>query len=146
MESIRGASELTPNRSSWFQLPESTAVETALRSTVSDISKTRHDTTVNAVQNSERSTTTLIEGLRAFAKGRYRAAERCYWKVLGAVPGHLEARAFLAETLILQRRISEAQRVLYGLQKVRGGHPALAFADSLRRGFEVGLYQRLASR
>lgn len=89
--------------------------------------------------------TTLLEGMLACASQRYRHAERCYWKVLTAQPGHLEARAFLAESLILQRRTGEARRVLAGLARVRGDHPALAFAASLKKGFEVGLYGRLSA-
>ncbi len=97
-----------------------------------------------AVLQPQHPTTSLLAGILAFSDRRYRDAERHYWEVLEKNPGDLTARAFLAEALIAQRRWNDAHEVIAGLAEVRGqDHPALLFADSLRRGFEVGLYQRV---
>lgn len=94
----------------------------------------------------DRSSTQWLAGQLAFAAGRYSEAELRYRQALVLKPADPTARAYLAESLIAQRRFLEARKLLDELAqertRERGDDPALRFASELRKGLEAGLFHR----
>ena len=84
-------------------------------------------------------TTTLLSGQVAFAAGRYNGAEKLYRQLVEDHPEHELGRAFLAESLIAQRRFREAEDLL---STVRRDPPAVRFAEGLVEGLQSGLFQQ----
>ncbi|HRC85491.1 MAG TPA: tetratricopeptide repeat protein [Thermoanaerobaculia bacterium] len=87
--------------------------------------------------------TWMIGGLVSFAEGRYGEAERLYRQVLSVRTDHTGARCFLAESLIAQRRLGEAQAILEGLAADSPeDSPEGSFARALAEGIANGLFSR----
>ena len=90
--------------------------------------------------------TWMIGGLIAFAEGRYADAEGAYRQVLALRPQNVGAHCFLAESLIAQRRLADADAVLARLGGPSStGDPELAFAQALREGLSSGLFRQAAA-
>ncbi|MEM9594633.1 MAG: tetratricopeptide repeat protein [Acidobacteriota bacterium] len=84
----------------------------------------------------------LLGGLLDFAEGRYTGAEAKYRRLLTADPEHDIARAFLAESLVAQRRWREAEGLLAEVQGADRNAAAVRFAAELSAGLGSGLFQR----
>jgi thioredoxin-like negative regulator of GroEL len=76
-----------------------------------------------------------------FAEGHYDEAERAYRAVLDRHADDDLTRAFLAETLIAQKRWSEAKAVLQAVVSANRHSAAVAFARTLGEQLERGLFQ-----
>ncbi|HSS47886.1 MAG TPA: tetratricopeptide repeat protein, partial [Thermoanaerobaculia bacterium] len=83
----------------------------------------------------------LLGGMLAFARQRFPEAERCYRRILEVAPEHDLGRAFLAESLIAQKRWREAEELLGG---VRSDSAAARFAAELATGLRLGIFQQAA--
>lgn len=87
----------------------------------------------------------LLAGMVAFARSRFPDAERSYRRILAIDPFHDLGRAFLAESLIAQRRWREAE-VLLGQVELSARDPQAArLAAGLAQGLRKGIFQRAAS-
>lgn len=86
--------------------------------------------------------TAFLRGYIAFAKGRFSEAEACYRRHLDRVDGDDLARAFLAESLLVQRRWREAESLLETVRRANRDARAVALAASLDQGHREGVYRR----
>ena len=84
----------------------------------------------------------VLEGLCHFAKLDFAAAEKSYRAGLEREPENDLARAFLAESLIPQRRYREAEDLLRKVISRKGDPAAVTLAQSLDEGLRQGLFQR----
>ncbi len=84
----------------------------------------------------------MFMGMWHFAQGQYADAERSYRQVLQQHADHDLTRAFLAETLIAQRRWAEAETLLNGIVKGDRDAAAVTFANELISGMKLGVFQR----
>jgi Flp pilus assembly protein TadD len=84
----------------------------------------------------------VLEGLCHFAKLDFAAAERSYRAGLEREPANDLAKAFLAESLIPQRRYREAEDLLRKVIAGKGDPAAMTLAQSLDEGLRQGLFQR----
>jgi hypothetical protein len=83
----------------------------------------------------------MFLGMARFAAGKPEDAERAYREILESQDDDL-TRAFLAESLLAQRRWDEARALL---EKVVGADrqpAAVRFAKELLGGLESGVFQR----
>lgn len=93
----------------------------------------------------EHPTTHLLGGLLAFAAGRYGDAEGRYRRLLEDHPGHDLGRAFLAESLLAQRRWREAEELLSNVRRERRDPHAVRLAEGLAEGLRSRLFQQTAA-
>ena len=84
----------------------------------------------------------VLEGLCHFAKLDFAAAERSYRAGLECEPENDLGRAFLAESLIAQRRYREAEDLLRKVISRKGDPAAVSLAQGLDDGLRQGLFQR----
>lgn len=84
----------------------------------------------------------VLEGLCHFARLDFAAAERSYRAGLEHEPENDLARAFLAESLIPQRRYREAEDLLRKVMSRKADPEAVALAQGLDNGLRQGLFQR----
>jgi Flp pilus assembly protein TadD len=84
----------------------------------------------------------VLEGICHFAKLDFAAAERSYRAGLEREPDNDLARAFLAESLIPQRRYREAEDLLRKVISRKSDQAAVALAQGLDDGLRQGLFQR----
>ena len=87
-------------------------------------------------------TPALFLGMLHFAQGQYAGAERLYRQVLQQHEEHDLARAYLAESLIVQKRWSEAESMLNTVTNNTRDPQAVAFAGGLLNGLRAGIFQR----
>lgn len=83
----------------------------------------------------------LFLGMSHFASGGYAEAERTYRRVLETHDDDL-TRAFLAETLIAQKRWAESKTLLEEVVKQGRHAAATSFARELLAALERGIFQR----
>ena len=86
-------------------------------------------------------TPAMFLGMADFAAGRYPEAERAYREVLEKHDDDL-TRAFLAESLIAQKRWNEATTLLEGVVQKDRQPAATTFARELLQQLKNGLFQR----
>ncbi|HVS02005.1 MAG TPA: tetratricopeptide repeat protein [Thermoanaerobaculia bacterium] len=84
----------------------------------------------------------ILEGLFHFGRLDYPAAERSYRSGLEQEPANDLAKAFLAESLIPQRRYREAEKLLEEVIGRGADASAVALAQGLNEGLRQGLFQR----
>jgi Flp pilus assembly protein TadD len=86
----------------------------------------------------------MFLGMSHFASGGYAEAERTYRGVLEKHDDDL-TRAFLAESLIAQRRWAEAKALLQEVVAHNRHAPAVNFAKELLGALERGIFERAGS-
>jgi Tfp pilus assembly protein PilF len=84
----------------------------------------------------------VLEGLCHFAKLDFPAAEKSYRAGLDKEAENDLAKAFLAESLIAQRRYREAEDLLRKVISRKSDQAAVTLAQSLDEGLRQGLFQR----
>lgn len=84
----------------------------------------------------------VLRGLLAFAREDFPAAEKAYREALGKNDGSDLAKAFLAESLIPQKRFREAEQLLGQVLTGEQDPSAVAFARSLHEGLRQGVFAR----
>jgi len=90
-------------------------------------------------------TPNMFRGMAHFAAGDYVEAEKSYRGILEAHAQDDLTRTFLAESLIAQKRWSEAQTILAAVIKSDRHKAAAGFALELLNGLARGYLQRAAS-
>ncbi len=89
-------------------------------------------------RRSSNPTVDLLDGWIQFGKGDYIAAEKCYRRGLDKATGDAILQAYLAETLIAQRRHREAESLLLQVSQNSSDKAAQAFAVSLTDALRLG--------
>jgi Tfp pilus assembly protein PilF len=84
----------------------------------------------------------LLEGLCHFAKLDFGAAEKSYRSGLEREPDSDLTKAFLAESLIPQRRYREAEDLLRKVIAKKADPAAVSLAQGLDEALKQGLFQR----
>jgi thioredoxin-like negative regulator of GroEL len=84
----------------------------------------------------------MFRGMAHFAAGEYVHAEKGYRAILETHTTDDLTRAFLAESLIAQRRWNDAQTLLATVIKDDRHKPAVVFARELLNGLARGFLQR----
>lgn len=84
----------------------------------------------------------VLRGLLAFSRQEVQAAEKAYREALTKDADHLLAKAFLAESLIPQKRFREAEQILGQVMAGQGDASAVGFARSLHEGMRQGVFTR----
>jgi Flp pilus assembly protein TadD len=84
----------------------------------------------------------MFRGMAHFAAGAYTDAEKCYRGILEAHADDDLTRTFLAESLIAQKRWSDAQTLLAAVIKSDRNPAAAGFALELLNGLARGFLQR----
>ncbi len=84
----------------------------------------------------------LFQGMLWFARSEYRKAEDVYRQLLNTHPDFHLAKVYLAESLMAQRRWSEAERLLSEVLSGIDDGPEVTFARELLNGLRKGLFQR----
>ena len=87
-------------------------------------------------------TPAMFRGMAQFAAGEYLEAERSYRQVLETHQDDDLTRTFLAESLIAQRRWTDAQALLAAVIKDARHKAAVGFARELLDGLARGFLQR----
>lgn len=85
----------------------------------------------------------MLMGLLYFTQNQYAEAERAYQKALGQDPDHDLTKAFLAETLIAQKRYAEAEKLLSAVVERNRDADAVTFARELLSVLRQGIFQRV---
>jgi hypothetical protein len=83
----------------------------------------------------------MFLGMTFFAEGRYDEAERTYRAVLDRHADDDLTRSFLAESLVAQRRWSEAKALLKAVVDTNRHEAAVVFARTLGEQVERGLFE-----
>jgi Flp pilus assembly protein TadD len=86
----------------------------------------------------------LLAGMLAFARERFPDAEKSYRRILAIDPFNDLGRAFLAESLIAQRRWREAEALLGQVELSARDPQAARFAADLTLGLRQGIFQQAA--
>jgi predicted Zn-dependent protease len=81
----------------------------------------------------------ILMGNLEFARGDFRAAERNYRQGLGKDPSNELAKTFLAQSLLPQRRLREAEPLLSEVAESGTEPTAVAFAQSLAEAVRQGV-------
>lgn len=84
----------------------------------------------------------VLRGLLAFGRREIPAAEKAYREALAKDANHNLAKAFLAESLIPQKRFREAEQLLGQLLTSTEDDAAIGFARSLHEGMRQGVFTR----
>src|SRR5688572_2752262 len=87
----------------------------------------------------------LFRGMAHFAAGDYAEAEKSYRQILETHKDDDLARAFLAESLVAQKRWNDAQSLLAAVVKDGRHKAAVDFARELLNGLARGFLQRAAT-
>jgi Flp pilus assembly protein TadD len=90
-------------------------------------------------------TPAMFRGMAHFAAGEYSEAERSYRQILERHADDDLTRTFLAESLIAQKRWSDAQALLAAVIRDDRHKPAVSFARELLNGLARGILQRAAT-
>jgi Flp pilus assembly protein TadD len=86
-------------------------------------------------------TASMFLGMARFAAGRPAEAERTYREILETQDDDL-TRAFLAESLLAQKRWNEARSLLEEVVTANRHPAAVRFAGELLEGLKSGVFQR----
>jgi Flp pilus assembly protein TadD len=86
-------------------------------------------------------TAAMFLGMARFAAGRPAEAEKAYREILDARDDDL-TRAFLAESLLAQKRWNEARSLLEEIVAADQHPAAVRFAGELLGGLKSGVFQR----
>jgi Flp pilus assembly protein TadD len=89
----------------------------------------------------ENPTAAMFLGMARFAAGRPAEAEKAYREILDAQDDDL-TRAFLAESLLAQKRWNEARSLLDEIVAADRHPAAVRFAGELLGGLKSGVFQR----
>ncbi len=89
----------------------------------------------------ENPTAAMFLGMARFAAGRPAEAEKAYREILDARDDDL-TRAFLAESLLAQKRWNEARSLLEEIVAADRHPAAVRFAGELLGGLKSGVFQR----
>jgi Tfp pilus assembly protein PilF len=92
----------------------------------------------------EHATTHLLYGMYYFSRQDFKAAEEHYRKGLDKAPNDDLSRAFLAESLIPQKRYREAGELLDKVLSTGSNPDAVEFAKHLNEGLQQGYFQQYA--
>lgn len=90
-------------------------------------------------------TPAMFRGMAHFAAGEYAEAERSYRGILDTHKDDDLTRTFLAESLVAQKRWSDAQSLLAAVIKDDRHKAAVGFARELLNGLARGFLQRAAT-
>ena len=89
----------------------------------------------------ENPTAAMFLGMARFAAGRPAEAEKAYREILETRDDDL-TRAFLAESLLAQKRWNEARSLLEEIVAADRHPAAVRFAEELLGGLKSGVFQR----
>lgn len=84
----------------------------------------------------------MFMGMWHFAQGHFGDAEKSYRRVLDTHASHDLTRAFLAESLIAQKRWPEAEKILASVVQANKDAAAVTFAQELINGLKLGVFHR----
>lgn len=87
-------------------------------------------------------TAAMFLGMAQFAAGRPAEAEQAYREILETHDDDL-TRAFLAESLLAQKRWAEARKLLEDVAAAKRHPAAVRFAGELLAGLKSGVFQRV---